>query len=272
MENKSLFDLTTEERWKYILKSTLIVLVITLGLYFFVTWYWLQYLLGILSFALLQLFGFETTWLTNYNIGGSLTSSDLNMRTLKSVLGGYFASVVPGSTSEGLGLATLVELYDAIERNVPFLNWNYGTAPAVRAHYEEGAAVNGGTSLFTVVKACTAMQAGGLMIGLIVVSPGTKTNKTKAATLMLLVLFFGNAIRIFALIGITMILANNYGLEYEQAWFWSHDVAGRVFSFLGTLLFLVIIEKSGVKILDTIVVTMETILTQLRLIPPPPKK
>ncbi|MHA1168844.1 MAG: heimdallarchaeosortase, partial [Candidatus Hodarchaeales archaeon] len=104
---------------------------------------------------------------------------------------------------------------------------------------------------FWIVKACTGMQAGAILLSLIMFTKRTnesffnrKALKTKFQVFIVFyfVLFVSNAIRIaFHLWLVTL------GIEFEIA----HDALSKPIGFVGTLLFAWIIEKMGVPIIDT---------------------
>lgn len=232
---ESVLDLKGRERDKFVLKSLGITLGVTAALYLLVNWYWLQYLLSWAAYGLLWLFNFDVSWIMfDYAAAGEEESV------------GMF---------EGL-----MEAYRTFEAGTPVLNWHVGTAPAVRAHYVTRAATH-----FTIVKACTAMQAGALMIGLVMATPAERNKKIKAISWMFIGLFIGNALRIALIIATTVLFVDEFGMTYAAGWMWAHDVSGKMISFIGTIVFTVIIEKQGVRVLDTITVWMDTLLNKVGL-------
>lgn len=126
---------------------------------------------------------------------------------------------------------------------------------------------------FWVVKACTGMQAGAILISLIYVTPiplkGKLLNpelymnelsfkerlrlnhpilyslvhKTLVAALFFMVLFVANSVRIW----FHLWLVGAWGLPFSFA----HDDLSKPIGFIGTLIFAWIIEKSGIPIIDT---------------------
>ncbi|MHA2294897.1 MAG: heimdallarchaeosortase [Candidatus Hodarchaeales archaeon] len=104
---------------------------------------------------------------------------------------------------------------------------------------------------FMIVKACTGMQAGAILLSLILFTKrkdesffNRETLQTKAYVFIVfyLVLFVANAIRIaFHLWLVTL------GYPFEFA----HDFLSKPIGFVGTLIFAWIIEKMGVPIIDT---------------------
>ena len=130
-----------------------------------------------------------------------------------------------------------------------------------------------GYEAFWIVKACTGMQAGAILIALIYVTPlpikgklrdpninpevlGFRDrfhyshptlysilHKTSVAILFYFVLFFTNAVRIW----FHLYLVGAFGLPFSFA----HDDLSKPIGFVGTLMFAWIIEKSGIPIIDT---------------------
>ena len=128
-------------------------------------------------------------------------------------------------------------------------------------------------SAFWIVKACTGMQAGAILIALIFVTPipvkGRLLNpdlpinelslkerfrlslqivysfihKTLVAVLFFIVLFITNSVRIW----FHLWLVGYWGLPFSFA----HDDLSKPIGFVGTLFFAWVIEKSGIPIIDT---------------------
>ena len=126
---------------------------------------------------------------------------------------------------------------------------------------------------FWIVKACTGMQAGAILISLIYVTPipvkGKLLNpelywyelsvkerfrlnhpilyslihKTLVAALFFVVLFIANSVRIW----FHLWLVGAWGLPFSFA----HDDLSKPIGFVGTLFFAWVIEKSGIPIIDT---------------------
>lgn len=139
---------------------------------------------------------------------------------------------------------SLLKLYDPTRATYPAISMDTET----------------GRSNYLIVRACTGMQAGALLLGLIWSTPAELHDRIRSSYAILIALFIGNTLRIAAMIGITTILMNNFGLDYETAWDFSHNWLGRPLGFFGTILFTFLIEARGVKILDTITVWMDFIL------------
>ncbi len=112
---------------------------------------------------------------------------------------------------------------------------------------------------FAVVRACTGMQAGALLMALIIVTPADFWNKVKATTYALIALIIGNFLRIALVIGMTVTLQVTYGTGHEPAWMWAHEVLGKPIGFFGTIFFALIIEKQGVPILNTVSIWIDSL-------------
>ena len=103
---------------------------------------------------------------------------------------------------------------------------------------------------YYITKACTAMQAGSLLIGLIVVTETSRSSKLKAIGLTFSVLFFMNVLRITFHFWTVTILFQYFYLDHETAFFWGHDVSSKIFGFIGTIILALLIEKLDVPIID----------------------
>jgi exosortase/archaeosortase family protein len=112
---------------------------------------------------------------------------------------------------------------------------------------------------FAVVRACTGMQAGALLMALIIVTPADFWNKVKATAYALIALIIGNFLRIALVIGMTVTLQVTYGTGHDPAWMWAHDVLGKPIGFFGTIFFALIIEKQGVPILNTVSIWIDSL-------------
>jgi exosortase/archaeosortase family protein len=117
----------------------------------------------------------------------------------------------------------------------------------------------GSRSNYLIVRACTGMQAGALLVGLIWSTPAKLHDRIRASYVILIALFIGNTLRIAAMIAITTIFMENFGLDYQSSWHYAHDWLGRPLGFFGTIGFTALIEVRGVKILDTITVWIDTL-------------
>ena len=112
---------------------------------------------------------------------------------------------------------------------------------------------------FAVVRACTGMQAGALLMGLMIVTPADFWKKVKATFYSTIALIIGNFLRIALVIGMTITLEASYGTTASAAWIWAHDVLGKPIGFFGTIFFAIIIEKQGVPILNTVSIWIDSL-------------
>lgn len=119
---------------------------------------------------------------------------------------------------------------------------------------------------FAVVRACTGMQAGALLMALIIVTPADVKSKLKASFYSLLALIIGNLLRIALVIAMTITLDTTFGASYDAAWFWAHDVLGKPIGFFGTIFFAIIIERQGVPILNTVSLWIDSFLDLMKYI------
>jgi len=103
---------------------------------------------------------------------------------------------------------------------------------------------------YWIVKACTGMQAGGLLLGVILVTNAPWRNKTSASVVIIFTLFITNALRISFHLLCVEFLVVQFNMDPETAFYWAHDVSSKVIGFFGTILFAIIIEKMGVPIID----------------------
>lgn len=113
---------------------------------------------------------------------------------------------------------------------------------------------------YLIVRACTGMQAGALLLGLIWSTPAKTHDRIRASYTVLIALFIGNFLRIAAMIALTTIFIENFNLDYETAWTFAHDWLGRPLGFFGTIAFTAVIEMRNVKILDTITVWIDSLM------------
>lgn len=106
---------------------------------------------------------------------------------------------------------------------------------------------------YYIVKACTGMQAGAILIALIIVTPtGSKSLRKKllAGSVLLLILYVGNILRI----AFHMLLVSK-GIPFSIA----HDMLSKPIGFVGTIVFALAIERMGVPILDQFSIFLETL-------------
>ena len=69
-------------------------------------------------------------------------------------------------------------------------------------------------SNYLIVRACTGMQAGALLLGLIWTTPAELHDRIRASYVMLIALFLGNTGRIAAMIAMTTIFMQDFGINY----------------------------------------------------------
>ena len=103
---------------------------------------------------------------------------------------------------------------------------------------------------YWIVKACTGMQAGGLLIAIIMVTEAPWNAKIRASVVFFLALFIGNTLRITFHLWCVSLLVTQFHMDPNEAFYWAHDVSSKVIGFFGTILFALIIEKMGVPIID----------------------
>ncbi|MHA2237170.1 MAG: heimdallarchaeosortase [Candidatus Hodarchaeales archaeon] len=103
---------------------------------------------------------------------------------------------------------------------------------------------------YWIVKACTGMQAGGLLLAIIVISEAAWSAKLRASVLFMLALFIGNSLRIAFHLWAVSFLYQNFTISAADAFFWAHDIPTKIIGFIGTIFFAFIIEKMGVPIID----------------------
>ena len=103
---------------------------------------------------------------------------------------------------------------------------------------------------YWIVKACTGMQAGGLLIAIIMVTEVNWTAKFRASLALFIALFIGNTLRITFHLWCVSFLVSQFQMDPSTAFYWAHDVSSKVIGFFGTILFAMIIEKMGVPLID----------------------
>ncbi|MHA2106675.1 MAG: heimdallarchaeosortase [Candidatus Hodarchaeales archaeon] len=103
---------------------------------------------------------------------------------------------------------------------------------------------------YWIVKACTGMQAGGLLLAIIMITEATWTAKIRASTVFFIALFIGNTLRITFHLWCVSFLVTQFDMDSETAFYWAHDVSSKVIGFFGTIFFALIIEKMDVPIID----------------------
>jgi exosortase/archaeosortase family protein len=103
---------------------------------------------------------------------------------------------------------------------------------------------------YWIVKACTGMQAGGLLIAIIMITEASWKNKFRASIAFFIALFIGNTLRITFHLWCVSFLVSQFQMDPETAFYWAHDVSSKIIGFFGTILFALIIEKMNVPIID----------------------
>lgn len=103
---------------------------------------------------------------------------------------------------------------------------------------------------YWIVKACTGMQAGGLLIAIIMVTEAPWIAKIRASIAFFSALFIGNALRITFHLWCVFVLITQFQMDPTEAFYWAHDVSSKIIGFFGTIFFAFIIEKMGVPIID----------------------
>jgi len=103
---------------------------------------------------------------------------------------------------------------------------------------------------YWIVKACTGMQAGGLLIAIIMVTEVTWTTKFRAALALFIALFIGNTLRITFHLWSVSFLVSQFQMDPNTAFYWAHDVSSKVIGFFGTILFAKKKKKMGVPLID----------------------
>lgn len=103
---------------------------------------------------------------------------------------------------------------------------------------------------YYIVKACTAMQAGALFVGIILVTETSRKSKIKASFLTLIFLFFMNVLRLTFHFWSVTILFQYFGMNAETALFWGHGVSTKIIGFVGAIFLALFNEKLGVPVID----------------------
>ncbi len=217
LQLRALLNPTGKNKWIYATISFIVVVILTILLYFIPDYFFLERLTNDTVFQILELYQYEITF-DGYYDEGDLSSS-------------FVALLVRILT----GLGTHGDL-----------------TPVIRSETAE--------RRFAVVRACTGMQAGALLMGLIVVTPADFWKKVKATFFTIVALIIGNFLRIALVIGMTVTLQVTYGASNQAAWYWAHDVLGKPVGFFGTIFFALIIENQGVPILNTVSLWIDSLI------------
>ncbi len=109
-----------------------------------------------------------------------------------------------------------------------------------------------------IIRACTGMEAGALLMALILVTPAKWHKKAIAQVVNLLMMHIGNTFRVAFHFWFTNYLFKG-GMDAHTAFFWAHDMLSKVFGFVGIVIFTLVIERTGVKIVSTFGAWMDAI-------------
>ncbi|TFF83928.1 hypothetical protein EU523_01965 [Candidatus Heimdallarchaeota archaeon] len=109
-----------------------------------------------------------------------------------------------------------------------------------------------------IIRACTGMEAGALLMALIFVTPAKWENKILAHITNLLMMHVGNTFRIAFHFWFTQYLYT-HGVSLDKAFYYAHDMLSKVFGFIGIIIFTLVIERTGVKIVSTFGTWLDTI-------------
>ncbi len=101
-----------------------------------------------------------------------------------------------------------------------------------------------------IIRACTGMEAGALLMALIFITPAKWQNKTVAHVTNLLMMHIGNTFRVAFHFWFTEYLYKLWG-DADKAFFYAHDLLSKVFGFVGIVIFTLVIERTGVRIVST---------------------
>jgi len=108
-----------------------------------------------------------------------------------------------------------------------------------------------------IIRACTGMEAGALLMALIFVTPAKWQNKTIAHVTNLLMMHIGNVFRVSFHFWYTQHLYLKFSETMgsldaaDKAFSIAHDSLSKVFGFIGIVIFTLVIERTGVKIVST---------------------
>ncbi|MHA1201716.1 MAG: heimdallarchaeosortase [Candidatus Heimdallarchaeaceae archaeon] len=217
LQMRALLNPTGKNKWIYATISFIVVVILTILLYFVPDYFFLEKLTSDTVFEILELYQYEITF------------------------DGYWSE----SDSSNSFIALLIRI---------LTGWSThdDLTPVIRSVTAQ--------RRFAVVRACTGMQAGALLIGLIVVTPADFWKKVKATFFTIVALIIGNFLRIALVIGMTVTLQMTYGVSNDAAWYWAHDVLGKPIGFFGTIFFALIIENQGVPILNTVSLWIDSLI------------
>jgi exosortase/archaeosortase family protein len=202
-----ILSLKGKERWSFAIRTILITTVLTAIIYLVPDYYDLENITTLLSYKLLNFFGY---------------SPQLS----------YFSEPI-----------TELSWFDQFAYNLYDPHRNYYPVISISTTVSN--------SRFIIVRACTGMQAGALLTALIVATPAKTQNKIRAILWVNITLFLGNTLRIAMMVALTSLFMEEFGLSYETSWGWAHDVLAKPIGILGTIGFVLLVEKNKVPILDT---------------------
>jgi len=217
LQMRALLNPTGKNKWIYATISFIVVVILTILLYFVPDYFFLEKLTNDTVFQILELYQYEI------------------------ISGGYYPESDPSSPFVALLIRILTGLGTHNDLTPKIISVTAGRG-------------------FIVVRACTGMQAGALLMALIVVTPADFWKKVKATFLAIIALIIGNFLRIALVIGMTVTLQVTYGALPGSAWYWAHDVLGKPVGFFGTIFFALIIEKQGVPILNTVSLWIDSLI------------
>ena len=221
LQLRALLNPTGKNKWIYSIISFIVVVILTILLYFVPDYFFLEKLTSDTVFQILDLYQYDITFI------GYWDEADPSNSFIA-----IFIRILTGLGTHG-DLTPLIKSETAVRR-------------------------------FAVVRACTGMQAGALLMGLIVVTPADFGKKVKATFFAIVALIIGNFLRIALVIGMTVTLQMTYGATGGDApgsaWYWAHDVLGKPVGFFGTIFFALIIEKQGVPILNTVSLWIDSLI------------
>ncbi|NHJ87896.1 MAG: hypothetical protein FK734_20705 [Asgard group archaeon] len=104
--------------------------------------------------------------------------------------------------------------------------------------------------ILLIIRSCTGMEAGALLMALIFVTPAKWQNKVVAHVTNLLMMHIGNTFRVAFHFWFTQLLYLRWH-DADKAFFYAHDMLSKVFGFVGIVIFTLVIERTGVKIVST---------------------
>ena len=126
-----------------------------------------------------------------------------------------------------------------------------------------GIEISGYPKTLIIIRACTGMEAGALLMALILVTPAKWYQKGIAQVVNFLMMHIGNTFRVAFHFWFTNYLYGKtiFGkfINDDLAFFWAHDMLSKVFGFIGIVIFTLVIERTGVKIVSTFGAWMDAI-------------